>query len=976
MSGRLSPLRVAIVGIAWSCAASDLPRASVPAKTAHAVVRGATRPTGDEALALAIARGESLYLHGAYDSARATWDTALLDARAARDSLAESRVLTWLGLTAWRTGDYASARSLGERALALKLRLPQKSELSRSYNALGLLAWNEGRLEDATLLFEQASGAARADSDEAALGKAANNFALVAAERGHFAEAKNGFLNARRAGQELHDARLEGGALNNLAMLYVQMGDPQAALAPLARARQLYRSIDYVTGEQNAIAQLATAHQALGEFRLAFAAIDTAIEMARHQGLRQELAGNLELAAGLYREAGEFARALQLYDLADVTNRALGSGYDRGINRRNAAEIQATIGRGDLAELRAREALALHHGVEARLEELRDHLLLADLASTAGTSVAVDRHLAAADSLSALLDARSARVEVALARATIAERAGDARTTLRVLQHARRDLERGGYAAYWQEASLRARAFVRLSQFDSAVVAARSAVNAVERVRGQFGSAFLRHAYASNKEAAYSDLVDVLLRLGRGDEAFEVADASRSRALIEHLAATRADSSSRSAALRALVDGEQLLRRADSLVSHLDALESSPPAERDTTARARARSFATALDETRSAYEALVVRVAERDAAGAALLGGRGVAVSEVRSALRPGEALVEYLVTPRRLIIFVVTRERVSQLPVDVSRDALTDRVRLARSLLAQPHADAGAAKLLRGLHESLVAPVERAGLLAGVKRLIVVPHSVLSYLPFAALVDQRSGLALVERYAILNLPSAAALAALRVARVAAPTTATSSETAIGFAPFPRTLPGSAIEMRALGRSRRGVRDFTGAAATEVQLRRALSSAGTVHIATHGLMNARNPMFSRIELARGAGDPGDDGRLEVHELLGIHIDATLVFLSGCETGLGAGGSTRFAKGEDYSSLAQAFLYAGARTVVSTVWPIGDAGAAEFASRFYAHLRSEPAPEALASAQRDLAHSARYRAPYYWAAYQVSGGGR
>ena len=974
MSGRLSPARVAIIGVAWACAASDAPPARDPPASSDSVAHAPLRPTS-AALASAIARGESLYLQGEYDSARSKWNAALLDARGMHDSLAESRVLTWLGLTAWRTGDYAAARSLGEQALAVKLRLSQAPELSRSYNALGLLAWNEGRLEDATRLFERASSAARADSDEAALAKAANNYALVAAERGRFAEAKLGFLSARRAGLRLHDARLEGGALNNLAMLYVQMGDPQAALAPLARARQLYGSIRYATGEQNSLAQLATAYQALGEFRLAFAAIDTAIEMARHQKLRQELAGNLELAAGLYREAGELVRALQLYDLAELTNRQLGSEYDRGINRRNAAEIQATIGRSDLAAQRAREALAFHHGVNARLEELRDHLLLADLASTNGASADADPHLAAADSLSALLDARSARVEVALARATIAERAGDARTTLRVLQDARRDLERGGYAAYWQDASLRTRAFVRLSLLDSAVVAARSAVNAVERVRGQFGSALLRHAYTVNKAATYSDLVDVLLRLGRLDEAFEAADASRSRALIESLAATRADSSGRSAALRTLADGEQLLRRADSLVSHLDALEAAPPAERDSSTQSRARRLAAALDDTRSAYEALLVRVAERDAAGTALLGGRGISASEVRRALGTDEALLEYLVTPRRLMIFVVTRERVSQLTVDISRDALTDRVRLARSVLAQPTSDDATVKLLRGLHESLVTPVERAGLLTGVRRLVVVPHSVLTYLPFAALGDPRSGVTLVERYSILNLPSAAALAALRSAG-RAPPRRMGNETAIGLAPFPATLPGTAIEMRELRRSRAGVRAITGAAATEVQLRRALSSSDIVHVATHGLMNVRNPMFSRIELARGTGEPADDGRLEVHELLGIHIDAKLVFLSGCETGLGVAGSTRFAQGEDFTSLAQAFLYAGARTVVSTVWPIGDAGAAEFASRFYAHLRSEAAPEALASAQRDLARSTRFRAPYYWAAYQVIGDGR
>jgi CHAT domain-containing protein len=133
--------------------------------------------------------------------------------------------------------------------------------------------------------------------------------------------------------------------------------------------------------------------------------------------------------------------------------------------------------------------------------------------------------------------------------------------------------------------------------------------------------------------------------------------------------------------------------------------------------------------------------------------------------------------------------------------------------------------------------------------------------------------------------------------------------------------------------------------------------------------------MFSRIELAGGAGSPGDDGRLEVHELLELRIHAPLVFLSGCETGVGAAWSTQFARGEDYATLAQAFLYAGARSVMGTLWRIGDEGAAAFAERVYLHLSREGSPEALASAQRELLHSAPFAAPYYWSAYQLSGDG-
>ena len=134
--------------------------------------------------------------------------------------------------------------------------------------------------------------------------------------------------------------------------------------------------------------------------------------------------------------------------------------------------------------------------------------------------------------------------------------------------------------------------------------------------------------------------------------------------------------------------------------------------------------------------------------------------------------------------------------------------------------------------------------------------------------------------------------------------------------------------------------------------------------------------MFSRIELAAGNGTgSADDGRLEVHEVLGLTIHSPLVFLSGCETGLGAAWSTSFDRSEDYATLAQAFLYAGARNVVATLWRVADESAAEFAGRFFAGLPSSGAADALASAQRQMIADVRYRAPYHWASYQVSGDG-
>ena len=372
----------------------------------------------------------------------------------------------------------------------------------------------------------------------------------------------------------------------------------------------------------------------------------------------------------------------------------------------------------------------------------------------------------------------------------------------------------------------------------------------------------------------------------------------------------------------------------------------------------------------RETYEALLVQVAERDATGSALLGGRRTKVDEVQRVLRPNEALLEYLVTPTRLIAFVLTPSAVRSVVTDVSVDDLARRVRLTRDMLGQPRSPPETdAEVLHTLHGLLIAPAERAGLLRGVKRLIVVPHSVLAYLPFAVL--QREGVRrfLVEDYSLLHLPSAAALAVVRGSSATPPTAARAG----AFAPFPGTLPGSAREAQTFRRAVPDAEVVTGKRATESALRQALSGGGLVHLATHGVMNPRNPMFSRLELAAGTGGPEDDGRLEVHELLTLRIASPLVFLSGCETGVGAAWSTQFARGEDYATLAQAFLYAGARTVTATLWQIGDNGAAAFAERFYSHLQTAPPDEALAAAQRELLRGSRFASPFYWAGYQVIG---
>jgi len=955
----------------------DLPAAQAQTNGNRALRSVRNTPSLSDPRAALVSAGESSYWAGNYDSARTTWQVSLSRARATGDDTAQARILTWLGLTSWRKGDYRDARQLGETALSMKLRLHLDADLFKSYNALGLLAWNEGRLGDATALYNKAMAIARAQRDQEGLGKASGNLALVYGELGEFAKAKEGFVVMRTVGHDLKDARIEGNAVDNLGMLQIKLGEPASAIPTLLEARRLYHSISYGNGEQNALGQLGTAYAALGNHTAAFASLDSALALSRAEGLRQEQASNLELIAELYSDAGDVPLALRFYGDAQAIEKDLGLSIQWAANLRNTAVINANLGKIDVATASATEALHMHRSAKARTEEVRDLLFLAELNQAANHPQAVADHLDAAARLIEQLHWRRARVELALTRARIADRTHDPRATLRALRSIDSDLPGAGLGLEWETFSLRARAHARLGALDSAIVNGRRAVAAVERIRSSIGSGMLRSSYLADRESAYLDLVDVLLRRGRVEEALETSDKMRGRALQEHLIALETDTSgSERSPVKELAEREMILRRIDALVRRFDEIDAASTADHDSLAAITANRVSDQLTKAREEYETLVIRTEQLEGGSLPLLGGTNVITSQVRDALRPGEALLEYLITPTRVIVFVVTPSGVRVVNTPIGAEELLTRVRVALGLLAAPARSASATTgVMNELHEALFSPEIRSALPQGTRRLIIVPHSILTYLPFAAL-RNATGRYLVEDFDVLRLPSASALPSLRSRKRDLDLTGLAFRRADLLAPFPTKLPGTLREAQSAARAIAGATIYVGQRADEPRLRSALRSDGLVHVATHAVMNARNPMFSRIELSRGTtGGSGDDGRLEVHEVLQLRVRSPLVFLSGCETAAGTAGSTHWSRGEDYATLAQAFLYAGTRDVIATLWKIEDQASANFAGRFYAHLRAASSTDAVALTQREMIHDPRFNAPYYWAPYVISGEG-
>src|SRR2546425_1590663 len=334
-------------------------------------------------------------------------------------------------------------------------------------------------------------------------------------------------------------------------------------------------------------------------------------------------------------------------------------------------------------------------------------------------------------------------------------------------------------------------------------------------------------------------------------------------------------------------------------------------------------------------------------------------------------QVLIEYLVSDSGSVAFVVARDTVAAVDLGLGRRDLARLVEFTRGTLERrgsPTADSLWRGPLRQLHQHLMAPVADAGLLTGKTRLVLVPHAELHYVPFAALLDSEPrGRFLVEQYELAVTPSASVWLALGDRPLQRP-----GAGVFAFAPKPDALPASRREVAAIARLvGEDVRVLSGSAASEDAFRREAPTRRVLHLATYGVLNKRNPLFSFVELAPG---DGHDGRLEVHEVFGLRLQAELVVLSACQTGLGAGALGDVPTGDDWIGLTRAFLHAGAANVMASLWSVQDRATADLMDRFYGGYATSADPVgALAAAQRALLAVAATAHPFYWAGFEVVG---
>lgn len=164
--------------------------------------------------------------------------------------------------------------------------------------------------------------------------------------------------------------------------------------------------------------------------------------------------------------------------------------------------------------------------------------------------------------------------------------------------------------------------------------------------------------------------------------------------------------------------------------------------------------------------------------------------------------------------------------------------------------------------------------------------------------------------------------------------------------------------------------RVYTGTAASEKRLKsEPLEGYRILHFATHGLISQEIPARSSLVLSIEGDADAEDGLLQAREIYQLKLSSDLVVLSACQTARG-----QILKGEGIEGLAQAFFYAGARSVVASLWRVTDEPTAEFMRTFYENLGEGKSKAAsLRTAKLQLLQADETLAPRHWAAFVLLG---
>jgi len=699
--------------------------------------------------------------------------------------------------------------------------------------------------------------------------------------------------------------------------------------------------------------------------------------------------------------------------------------YRQSQNGRAMVATVWGIGRTQYALGNYKEALTNLHSALADAESSRDikivalcHDFLGRTYAAMGDSAAAERHFALAFDLytDASNTMEAARVRALTAR--VYEQRGKVRDArgryLRSLETFRALSDQVN-----ESATLYALGSLELRQnnLDLAEDYLIQSIGITEDMRRVSTSRDLTAAFSASVHDRYEKYVECLMRKhgaspnrGFAALAFEVSERARARSLAQLLHATQAR-------LAPGLDPE-LAEREKTLRLSLRVKEDDKVALLGTTyKKEELAALEDELSRLRAEYRLITEAIRERYPSYEQLARPAPWGLPAIQEQVFTDDrtVLLEYLLGTERSYAWAVTRDglRSYELPARARIDEAVQR--LYHAVSAPPgaaHDDeerAAAGELSRLVLSPVAAELDK-------ERIIIVADGALNYVPFQVLpAPSGDGEPLIAGYEVVNAPSASVLCELRQ-KAGRRRPASKVLAAFGNPMFVsdndgREAAGSDLSAAALGvdRWRHALRDielqgeafdpsavrrlfyagrelaylvdaaaggetFVAAdyeATREQLLGTDLTRYSILHFATHGYLDTRHPENSGLLLSTVDRDGrARDGFVGLQNIYELRAPVDLVVLSACRTALG-----KDVRGEGLLGLTRGFMYAGASSVVASLWKVDDEATAELMRQFYANMlrRGMTPSAALREAQNSIRRHPDWRSPYYWAAFTLQG---
>jgi len=483
---------------------------------------------------------------------------------------------------------------------------------------------------------------------------------------------------------------------------------------------------------------------------------------------------------------------------------------------------------------------------------------------------------------------------------------------------------------------------------------------ALEALRSRLQGEELKISFIKNRMQVYEALVDLYIA-GDGtensaEEALACMEAAKSRSMIEMIFQSGQSLPLGEAGQSDLVRRIRDLREELNWYYHRIELEQLRPEE-------KSHERLGSLQEKAQSQEKELMRTLRElpahERENATLEAPAEFSLAKLQVHLPPDATLVEYFSAGDRLVAAVITRKEIQILPVTllsrVAHFLQLLRFQLSKFRMGNEYVRRFEEPLLRATHShleslygELIAPLRP--FFQG-KHLIVVPHGPLHFLPFHALRNGEEYLS--DAFTVSYAPSSTVFCWCQEK----PASASTSSLVFGIADerAPQILQEAQSVAALLPHSSLHVGDH----ATSSVLRKKGPQSGLLHLATHGVYRQDNPMFSGIRLG--------DGYLNLYDLYQMRLDAKLVTLSGCATGMNF-----VAAGDELLGLQRGLFCAGATTLLLSLWDVHDQSTSQLMQLFYREfLGTGNMAGALQHAMQELRQQNPH--PYFWAPFVLVG---